>query len=788
VQVHRSSAALAALVLALAGPLGSLHPAVAQGGEPASGWPLFRNVTVTAGLGSFLHAGWLGRPNQVNEPLFTEISGGGACWIDYDRDGWPDLYLVNNLYLTYPQNNEIYNPHSMMFHNNRDGTFTDVTQQTGTWTQEMSQGCSVADYDNDGWPDLYVTGWDGNVLFHNNGDGTFSNVTAAAGLRDDQCGAAKCWSTSSSWLDYNKDGCLDLYVDHWGDFDPAHPPKGNGPENVVPQLSRLYRNNCDGTFTDVTAQAGIADRYHHWASVAVDLNGDGWPDLYVGNDGDPNTVLLNNHDGTFTNVSGVALNDPRHAMGVAVADWNGDGRPDIADTNFVEEYNGVYLSGAGGVNGYTDVGSNDPLTDALPYSGWSVSGADVNNDGLPDLMVVNGMTENTDQEEPAVEPPLAYLGLGGGSFVAASSHLGPDFPTPIAGRGGAWADYDDDGAVDAIFCEAGQAPTHLFHNERVGGNFVSLDLVGTAANVSRDALGAKIVVHAAGLADQTQWKVSGTGFLSGSDLRLHFGLGTATSADVTVTWPDGSTQSWTALRANTFFQLTQGDATAAALRSLPVPTLTAPDTARRLALVPFGATADVADGASVASVAWDFDDGGNATGANVTHAFRDVGRFVVRATVTDTLGRSKVGSIPVFVTDDLVAHVQFDKATFLPAEALSGSVVVTYPDGTPVPGAAAAIQIAHSTGNAQADAVVHDLPRSARDALADGSVWANGTTDGSGTFRFVAPWSEPSPTTLADASVNVPGRYDATVVADRAGIDSPAARATADVVAELPPT
>jgi hypothetical protein len=747
--------ALAALLLA---PVLLAALSGGEGSEPGSvaafGRPVYTNVTGAAGLEGFRHAGYLGPGNVLDPPAyFVEASGPGACWLDADQDALLDLYLVNGLYQTSPAKNGELDPHSMLYRNLGDGAFADISAASGADLRGTYMGCAAADYDDDGRTDLYVTGWNGNVLLRNLGAGVFANVTATAGVGDAACDDGfACWGSAASWFDYDLDGCLDLYVGHFTPFDASEPPEGNGPD--VGQRNRLFHAACDGTFADATSAAGLFGEVKDtWSSVAADYDNDGFPDLYVSNDGDPNDLYLNDHDGTFTRVaSTVADNAARNGMGTAVADWNRDGRLDIVSTNYVGQLNGLFESQG---SDYVDIGSGEPFTDADPWSGWGTHLYDMNNDGFLDLVVVNGLTE--DFGPAPREPMLAYEQVAG-AWRAVGPELGADFDEDFVARGAAWADYDDDGDLDMLVVEAGDAPAHLFRADGTAGNFLNVDLVGGAATGTRDAVGARVTLTASGVGTQMQEKVLGSGYLSTNDPRLHFGLADAASADVEVRWPDGAVETFAGVRANSFVRITQGQGLAV-LRELPLVALLGPGDARYGEAVDFTATATAGAGAAIAGLAWDFDDGATDAGAGVSHGFRDVGDLVVRATATDTLGRAHTQARVVRVADDLQAAIVPDQEVFLPTQQAGGSVRVAFSDGAPVRGASVHVVVRYSSGNADVDALVAMLPRFVRDALGYLEHTFDGTTGSDGAMPFAVPWSIESPTPLVPFFANHPGLY-----------------------------
>jgi enediyne biosynthesis protein E4 len=760
-------AAMAVALLTAPALLGLLPAGVAWSVEdtPPLGLPALQRVTVAAGLGGFHHAGWLGDTSPVApRPEFPETMGPGACWVDVDGDDWLDLYLVNGLYLSEPDLNAARHPRSMLYRNAHDGTFTDVTDAAGVGLEVMGQGCAAADYDNDGATDLYVTGWAGATLFRNLGDGTFANVTDEAGVGDRACGEDACWGTTATWLDFDRDGCLDLFAGHYTPWDPGHVLPQNSPGPGQP--NRLFRNLCDGAFADATAAAGLVEVKDTWASVAADLDDDGWPDLYVANDQDPNDLYINHRDGTFRNRAGsVANNSGRAAMGAAAGDFNGDGRLDLAVTNFVQQTNGVFR--AVGAD-YVDVGMEAPLDDAMPLSGWAPRWFDVDNDGLTDLMTVNGLPNGVGADPR--HPLRVYRNVGTG-FAQVAPMLGPDFQALVAGRGAAWGDYDNDGDVDVLVAEGGEADTHLFRSVGSGGNFLALGLRGTVAGVNRDAIGARVTVRAAGLPDQMQEKTAGDGLMSTSDPRLHFGLGMAASADVMVRWPDGTTASYPGLRANSFLRLVQGDALPHILRALPLVALAGPSAAAYGTPAAFTAQAELAAGASLAQVDWDFGDGSSLVGgpAEAQHAFQDIGAMVVRATVTDTLGRAKTAALRVAVADTLQQNLAMDHGTFTPLEPAAGRVTVRFSDDRPVAGAEVHVHVTYASGSPDLDAFMATMPLFVREAMGYVDHDLAGLTGSDGVAAFTVPYSIPPPSDFVPLQANHPGVYTATATGTARG-------------------
>jgi enediyne biosynthesis protein E4 len=488
---------------------------------------------------------------QTDEKYYLETMGTGVGWIDYDQDGLMDLYFVQSAAT------DIYKPpqplRSALYHNNGDGTFTDVTEKAGVGAPgHYGQGIAVGDFDNDGYPDIYVTGYNSAILYRNNHDGTFTDVTAKAGVGDDGK-----WSTSAGWFDYDKDGWLDLLVTNYiewtpknnlwcGERRPGYRSYCN-PGNYKGQKTKLYHNNRDGTFSDVSDASGVGKPESKGMGVVLaDFNNDGWTDIAIANDTWPNFLFLNKHDGTFQDVSlisGIAASeDGRYeaGMGIDAADVDGDGWQDIYVTHLDFELNRLYRNNRNGTfDDYTyksGIGNK-----AILLSGVSMKFVDYDNDGWPDILQLNSaMLDNVHLYHGDVsyqEPLLMFRNLGKGQFEKASDQLGPDFVRPIPGRGLATADYDNDGDSDIAINNRGDY-AELLRND--GGNtnhWLEIFLVGTKSN--RDGVGASLKLTAEGVTHVEQMK-GGMSYMSASDPRILFGLGKRTKIDsLEITWPSG---------------------------------------------------------------------------------------------------------------------------------------------------------------------------------------------------------------------------------------------------------
>src|SRR5271166_4811618 len=477
-----------------------------------------------------------------------ETTGSGVAAFDFDNDGWPDIFLVNGSTLEgFPKGHE---PTSHLYHNNRDGTFTDVTQKAGVALTGWGQGVCAGDYDNDGFVDLFVTFWGHDVLLHNNGNGTFTDVTRKAGFWHDDIR----WSTGCSFVDYDRDGRLDLFIAHYVDFDPAHTPEPGsgaaclwkgmpvmcGPRGLKGTHSELYHNNGNGTFTDVSEASGIAktDAYYCLTALTGDFDNDGWPDIYVACDSTPSLLFHNNHDGTFTETAveaGVAFNDggrEQAGMGADAIDYDGEGWLDIVKTSFSDDTATLYHNNHDGT--FSDVTSAAGLGKNSQFLGWGTLFVDIDNDGWPDLFMANGHiypeVDRNAMGSTFRERKLLYWNRHDGKFKDISLDAGPGITTPFNSHGIAAADFNNDGSQEIVVNKSHDRPS-LLKNLGDHGNWLLLKLEGTKSN--RDAIGARVTVHTRVLTkesasdpqavdhQQTQEVRSGGSYISQSDFRLH---------------------------------------------------------------------------------------------------------------------------------------------------------------------------------------------------------------------------------------------------------------------------
>ena len=473
-----------------------------------------------------------------------EGTGAGCAWFDYDNSGFPSLYVANGRPLDdsmhpYPLKQKPATlPHNHLYHNDGNGHFTDVTEKAGLNPDMYAHAVAVADYDNDGNEDLLVTGYGKVILYHNDGNGHFTDVTQKAGIKVDG------WAISSTWLDYDKDGCVDLFVGRYVKFDPkyrAYYAADNypGPLDYEGETNRLFHNNCDGTFTDVTEKSGIGAFIGRTMGVtAADYDGDGWDDIYVANDRTENFLFHNKHDGTFEEVAndlGAAFGqngESTSSMGPVFADFENRGTFDLWVTD--GHYN-RYLRNVG-KQGFEDMGASNGVSQTnAQYVSWGTGVYDFDNDGWLDILIFHGGLIHLIPQEHTL-----FRGLGGGKFADVSRQAGPVLSVRTTSRGACFADYDNDGKVDAFQVNLGARGT-LLHNDTTNtGHWVEIKLKGTKSN--RDGIGAKVEVLAAGKR-WTRERVAGSGYLSQDDGRLHFGLGTAANIDkLLVHWPSGREQ------------------------------------------------------------------------------------------------------------------------------------------------------------------------------------------------------------------------------------------------------
>jgi hypothetical protein len=512
----------------------------------------------------------------TSKKYIVEAKGSGLAFFDYDQDGWLDIYLTNGVRFE-----ETYEPGKApiqhLFKNNRDGTFTDVTEKAGLGRTGWGTGVCVGDYDNDGWDDLFCCFWGHNILWHNNGDGTFTDVTKKAGLWEDRVR----WGSGCTWLDYDRDGLLDLFVCNYIELDITKVPvpgatgycqwKGIpvmcGPRGLPGGMNILYHNNGDGTFKDVSEKAGILKPGPRYSitGVSYDFDNDGWPDIYVAVDSEPSILFHNNKDGTFTDVSvmaGCAYNEDgqeQAGMGVGVGDYDCDGWLDIFKTNFTDDTPDLYHNNGDGT--FTDVTFVAGLGVNTQYVCWGAGFMDYDNDGWTDIFHVTGHVypeiENYHLDATFKTPRLVYRNLGNGKFKDVSAQMGPGVAERFSSRGCAFGDYDNDGDLDVLVLNMNDRFSLLRNDGGNKNNWIKLKLIGTHCN--RTAVGARARV-VTGKHAQTDEVHCGTSVMSQSDLRLHFGLGDAKEIDsIEIKWPTTQkTEKFTKIEANQILTIKEG--------------------------------------------------------------------------------------------------------------------------------------------------------------------------------------------------------------------------------------
>ncbi len=500
-----------------------------------------------------------------------EVVGCGVAFIDYDNDGWMDLFVLSGTRLEAAPPGTT----NRLYKNNRDGTFTDVTAKAGLVRTGWASAVTVADYNNDGFDDIFITYYGHNVLYRNNGDGTFTDVTGPAGLEQ----KAVRYGSGCTWVDYDRDGHLDLFVATYLDttIDKLPKPGDNpdcnwkgvpvncGPRGLPTGFVQLFHNNGDGTFTDVSEKSGVskARGSYPMTAVAADFDNDGWPDIYVACDSKPSFLFRNNQDGTFHEEGlerGAALSEDgmeQAGMGVGIGDYNLDGKLDLFKTHFADDTNVLYLND--GQGHFDDVTVRAGIGVETRYVGWGAGMVDLDNDGLPDLFVVTGSVypevERRVPAYPFKTPRLIFRNLGDGRFEELIDEAGPGIAAAHASRGCAFGDFDNDGDIDVLIMNMNEPPS-LLRNDVSGRNhWLKVRLVGTKSN--RSAVGSRVTAKY-GARQQAQEVVAQSSFYSVNDRRLHFGLGAETSADLTIRWTNGAMESIPRVKADQFITIQEG--------------------------------------------------------------------------------------------------------------------------------------------------------------------------------------------------------------------------------------
>jgi enediyne biosynthesis protein E4 len=534
----------------------------------------FLNVARESGLNAKTIYG-----GEHKNKYLLETTGCGVAFYDYDNDGWLDIFLVNGTRLEgFPAGSE---PTSHLFRNNRDGTFTDVTLKAGVAHSGWGQGCCVGDYDNDGWDDLFVTYFGKNVLYHNNGDGTFTEVSQKAGV----AGNGKRWNTGCAFVDYDRDGKLDLFVANYIDMDLATAPVPEsgpclyksvmvacGPPGLQGGKNILYHNNGDGTFTDVSEAAGIlsASGTYGLGVLTADFDNDGWPDIYVADDSTASALYQNKKNGKFQDIAieaGCALSPdgkPQAGMGVSAADYDMDGNLDIVKTNFAGDTPSLYHN-QGGAN-FEDTTFTAGLGAHTQFLGWGCGFFDMDNDGWPDILICNGHVypevEQLKTEAGYAQRKLLYQNLRNGHFADVSFQAGPGISEPSPSRGAAFGDFDNDGDIDVVVNTVNDYPQLLRCDSKLANNWIKVRTIGTKSN--RSGIGARLTCVTQAPEEpkphrQIDEVRSGGGYFSQNDLRVHFGLGKAEKVDLLeIRWPSGQIDTLKDVKANQVIYVKEG--------------------------------------------------------------------------------------------------------------------------------------------------------------------------------------------------------------------------------------
>jgi hypothetical protein len=540
---------------------------ITAGGYVDAGPIVFQNIADKAGLTK-----WHEQSGTPEKKFIIDTVGAGVALLDYDNDGWLDIYLVNGS--TYDAlDGKTTPPHAALFHNNHDGTFTDVTAKAGVANDRWGEGVAVGDYDNDGWPDLYVTNFGKNRLYHNNHDGTFTDVAEKAGV------TLGNWSTGPTFGDYDGDGRLDLFVPGYVHYDVAHPPSLEscqfrgvrvmcGPRGLPGEADHLFHNNGDGTFTDVSAKAGVNDPNHYYglSSVFADVNNDGKVDLVVADDSTPNYLYINKGNGTFEDdsySSGYALNESGRetaSMGIAIGDYRNNGLLDIYNTTFSDDYNPLYRND--GDANFTDVSYQMGIADiTIPFLGWGDGFIDYDNDGWKDIFVGNGhVYPQVDQQNwgtSYAQRPLLFHNIDGKKFAVVPAVKGTGLAAAYVARGVAFGDLFNDGKIDAVINQMDGVPVLLRNVTKNDNHWVGFQLVGGPKS-PRDAIGSTAYLTAGGVRQRGD-VLSGGSFASNNDARLHFGLGGSTKVDaLEIHWPDRTTEKIAIPTVDRYFTIQEG--------------------------------------------------------------------------------------------------------------------------------------------------------------------------------------------------------------------------------------
>ncbi len=559
----------------------SRHRPITAGGFVKNGPIVFRDVAKQAGLTVWHHTA--GTPQKR---LILEAKGLGVCLLDYNKDGWLDIYLVNGS--TYKAlDGKATPPHAALFRNNHDGTFTNVANFAGVTNDRWGFGCAVGDYNNDGWPDIYVTNYGKNRLYRNNGNGTFTDVAQQAGVTPDTGTGTPFWSTGATFGDYDGDGYLDLFVGGYIHLDLRNPPISGskavgyahceswgvqvmcGPRGLLGEPDHLFHNNGNGTFTDVSKKLGVNDpsRYYALGTLFADVNNDGKPDLLVADDSTPNYLYMNKGNGTFENdsyISGYALNGSGHEvgnMGIAAGDYLNNGHLDIVNTEFADESNILFQND--GTGAFTDVSHEAGIAQSsIPFVGFGDGFLDYDNDGWKDLLIVNGHVYPQVDQHPKwgtsyAERPLLYHNLKNGKFSLVPAVEGTGLAVVSVGRGAAFGDLFNNGKIDVVINNMDGVPVLLRNVNPDHHHWVEIKLIGGPKS-PRDAVGSTVYLTAGGIR-QREDVLSGGSYLSSNDMRVHFGLGEVNKVDqVVIHWPSGAVEKLGLPAVDRIYTITEG--------------------------------------------------------------------------------------------------------------------------------------------------------------------------------------------------------------------------------------
>ena len=537
-----------------------------RGGGTSGYRARFVDVAQEAGLTRTIYYGEADTSDYI-----SEANGCGVAFYDYDNDGWLDILLLNGSRRSGIPDHDIAT--NRLYRNNRNGTFTDVTREAGLTKTGWANGVCIGDYDNDGFDDLFITYRGKNVLYRNNGDGTFSDVTDEAGVGGEQ----RSWSTGCTFIDYDRDGHLDLFVANYIGAESLEnlPPKGRttwkgvpvayGPQGLVKGSHILYRNNGDGTFTDVSEDAQIGDlQGYGLTAMNTDYNDDGWHDIYLACDSSPSILLRNNRDGTFSDIAaerGLAYSPDGVAqagMGLAIGDYSSDGKLDIVKTHFADDIPGLYRNDGDGY--FSDESSMAGLQASVRHLEWGAGLVDFDNDGRADLFYVAGSVypevEAVNPDYPYRGPRFLFRNLGNGLFANVTEQCGPGLTAPHSSRGCAFGDFDNDGDMDVLVMNMNEPPSLIRCDVGSANHWLKVKLVGTASN--RTAIGARVYVRSGRLL-QVQEVHSQDSYLSVNDFRLHFGLGRATQVDsLRVEWPNTGSETLSGVGSDQLIYVKEG--------------------------------------------------------------------------------------------------------------------------------------------------------------------------------------------------------------------------------------